>query len=65
MDPDNISLDNLTKSFEYFKCASEIDNCEDLDRLKTIAKCYCKLYYKQQETLSLIGVPNGEQNNNI
>ena len=60
MDPDKIVLKNLEKSFEYFKIASEIDNIEDKNELRSIAKIYCKVYYKQQETLSFIGVPNGE-----
>jgi hypothetical protein len=60
MNPDKISLENLTKSFEYFKIATEIDNICDLESLRNIAKSYCKLYYKQQETLAFIGVPNGD-----
>ena len=60
MDPDQISLESLSKNFEYFKLSSEIDNCEDIEKLRTIAKCFCKLYYKQRETLSEIGVPYGE-----
>jgi hypothetical protein len=59
MDPNNITLNNLTKSFEYTKLAGEIDSCEDVERIKNIAKCFCKLYYKQQETMSAIGIPNG------
>jgi len=60
MDPDKIELSNLTKSFEYFKMASEIDNVDDIDSLRNIAKSYCKLYFKQQETLSFMGVKNGD-----
>lgn len=52
MDPNNIDLENLSKSFEYFKMASEIDAIDDLDALKTIAKSYCKLYLKQQEVIT-------------
>ena len=55
MDPDKIELSNLSKSFEYIKVATEIDDCDDRDEL--IAKSFCKLYYKQQETLSMIGIP--------
>ena len=57
MDPDKIELNNLAKSFEYIKIASEIDECDDRDVLRNIAKSFCKLYYKQQETLSVIGIP--------
>lgn len=52
MNPDSIELENLSKSFEYFKVASEIDNISDLDDAKNIAKCYYKLYLKQQEVVS-------------
>lgn len=51
MDPDKITLENLSKSFEYFKFSSEIDNMDDIDDIKTIAKSYFKLYLKQQEVL--------------
>lgn len=52
MDPDKIDLENLSKSFEYFKIASEIDNIDCFDTLKNIAKSYAKLYLKQQEVIS-------------
>ena len=52
MNPDNIELENLSKSFEYFKVASEIDSLEDIDDAKMVAKCYYKLYLKQQEVVS-------------
>jgi hypothetical protein len=52
MNPDNIELENLSKSFEYFKVSSEIDKLSDLDALKNVAKCYYKLYLKQQEVVS-------------
>jgi hypothetical protein len=51
MDPNEITLENLSKSFEYFKFASEIDNIDDIENLKNIAKSYFKLYLKQQEVL--------------
>ena len=40
MDPDDITLDKLSKSFEYTKLAREIDSCDDRDTLKDIAKSY-------------------------
>ena len=52
MNPDSIELDNLSKSFEYFKVASEIDNLSNIEDAKNIAKCYYKLYLKQQEVVS-------------
>ena len=56
MDPESIELNNLSKSFEYAKLASEIDSCDDRDTLRNIAKSFVKLYYKQQETLSVINI---------
>ena len=58
INPDKIELENLSKSFEYFKCASEIDSIDDIDNLRNIAKSYFKLYLKQQEVLS--GLPSLE-----
>jgi hypothetical protein len=56
MDPNKIELENLSKSFEYFKIASEIDSIEDIEQIKTIAKCYYKLYLKQQEVVLSLGI---------
>jgi hypothetical protein len=52
MNPDSIELENLSKSFEYFKVSSEIDSISDIEDAKNIAKCYYKLYLKQQEVVS-------------
>ncbi len=52
MNPDKIELENLSKSFEYFKVAAEIDSIDNLDDVKNIAKCYFKLYLKQQEVVA-------------
>jgi len=57
MDPDKIELENLTKSFEYFKIASEIDNIDSIQDLRNLAKSYAKLYFKQQEVMTSIGLP--------
>mgnify|MGYP001212259346 FL=1 len=59
MDPETIELKNLSKMFAYTQLASEIDNCDDKETLRNIAKSFCKLYYKQQETMQVIGIPNG------
>ena len=56
MDPDKIQLENLSKSFEYYKVCSEIDNINDIDDLRNVAKSYFKLYLKQQEVISQLGV---------
>jgi hypothetical protein len=51
MNPDDISLKNLSKSFEYTKACMEIDSIENIEDLKTISKAYMKLYLKQQEVI--------------
>jgi hypothetical protein len=51
MDPDEIQLEDLSKSFEYMKACIEIDAVEDIDQIKIVAKAYMKLYLKQQEVL--------------
>ena len=56
MNPNEIDLTNLTKRLEYTKLASKIDQCEDIVELRNLAKSFCKLYFKQQETMSIIGL---------
>ncbi len=56
MDPKSIELTNLTKIFEYEKMSRDLDECADVETLRNICKCYVKLYFKQQETLSCIGL---------
>tara|TARA_A100001201_G_scaffold27273_2_gene29988 strand:+ start:2518 stop:2700 length:183 start_codon:yes stop_codon:yes gene_type:complete len=60
MDPDQIEIKNLSKSFAYTQVAAEIDSCDDREALRNIAKSFCKLYYKQQETMQIIGIPDGK-----
>jgi hypothetical protein len=55
MNPDEIKLENLNKSFEYIKIAKEIDNVSQVDNLRNVAKCYAKLYLKTQEIKKSIG----------
>ena len=58
MDPTSITLTTPSKSFAYEQQAREIEKCSDVDELRNICKCYAKLYYKQQETLKALGLPN-------
>ena len=44
------------KNFEYEKISREIDTVEDVKLLRDMVKCYLKLYLKQQETISVIGL---------
>lgn len=51
MNPDNITLENLSKNFEYVKFSMEIDSIDNIEDLKNICKSYMKLYLKQQEVI--------------
>ncbi len=51
MNPDKVILEDLSKNFEYFKISLEIDSISDIEQAKNIAKCYFKLYLKQQEVI--------------
>lgn len=50
MNPDDIELSSMAKSFEYEKLAREIETVNDMEFLKGMLKSYIKLYLKQQET---------------
>jgi hypothetical protein len=52
MDPSKINLSNVTKLFEYEKISREIEQCDDVETLKNIAKSYAKLYFAHQEAIS-------------
>ena len=58
LDPSSITLATPSKSFAYEKMSRDIDECDDIVVLKGALRCYVKLYFKQQETISLIGAPN-------
>lgn len=51
MDPNDIILEDLSKSFEYQKVCIEIDSIEEIESIRNIAKAYMKLYLKQQEVV--------------
>ena len=52
MDPTSIQLDNTAKMFEYEKLSREIEECNDIDTLKNMLRCYIKLHMKHQEVSS-------------
>jgi hypothetical protein len=56
MNPDDIELENLSKIFEYERISRELDTCDNIELLKNIAKCYVKLYFKQQETVANMAI---------
>jgi len=52
MNPDDITLEKPSKSFEYEKISRDIEKINDIEVVKDMARCWCKLYLKQQETLA-------------
>lgn len=52
MNPEDISLDNINKLFEYEKISRDIDSIDDINMIRNFAKSYVKLYLKQQEVIS-------------
>tara|TARA_B110000503_G_scaffold55153_1_gene88506 strand:+ start:34 stop:204 length:171 start_codon:yes stop_codon:yes gene_type:complete len=50
MDPDDITLESVSKLFEYEKHSRFIDQLNE-EELRNFARLYCKLYLKQQETI--------------
>jgi len=57
MNPDTITLSTPSRSFAYEKMSRDIELCDDIGEIKDMLRCYVKLYLKQQETLTSIGVP--------
>lgn len=55
MKPEEITLNSTHKLFEYEKHCRIIDNL-GIEDLKNVSKLYFKLYLKQQETISLMGI---------
>ena len=60
MNPDDIQLTSIAKSFEYEKLAQEVDTIDDIKVVKEMLKSYIKLYLKQKETFSSIAMMNPE-----
>jgi len=58
MDPNSITLNTPSKSFAYEKMSRDIEECRDVKILQNALRCYVKLYFKQQETMSIIGLPD-------
>ena len=56
MDPNQIDLESISKLFEYEKYSRQIDEINDLEQLRDFAKCYIKLYLKQQEVVLKLGI---------
>ena len=65
LDPSSISLTTPSKAFAYEQISREVDECSDIVTLKEALRCYVKLYFKQQETMSIIGIPPSISDENI
>lgn len=55
MNPNEIELESIDKMFEFEKHSRLIDELSH-DQLKEFSKLYCKLYLKQQEVISSLGL---------
>ncbi len=55
MNPNEIELESIDKMFEFEKHSRLIDELSH-DELKEFSKLYCKLYLKQQEVISSLGL---------
>ncbi len=55
MEPDDVQLETINKMFEFEKHSRIIDEL-NIDELRKFSKLYCKLYLKQQEVISSLGV---------
>ena len=45
----------MAKMFEFEKQARQIDECNDINELKSMLKSSMKLFLKQQEVVSKLG----------
>ena len=60
-DPNEVVLQSTAKLFEYEKLSRQIEECNDIDVLKDMTRCWIKLFMKQQETVRNIGLTPMEQ----
>ena len=49
MDPSDIELESTSRLFEYEKLSREVENCDNMDELKKMCRCFIKLHLKHQE----------------
>jgi len=55
LNPEEISLETMSKSFEYEKQSRLIDECSDVTELRQMLKTSLKLFLKQQEIVAKLG----------
>lgn len=58
MNHEELSLQDVSKLFEFEKISRELDTCTNIDLMRNLCKCYIKLYMKQQETISYLRIDN-------
>jgi len=56
INPEEISLESMNKLFEYEKQSRMVDDCNDINELKAMLKVSLKLFIKQQEVVSKLGL---------
>ena len=49
MNPSDIVLESTSRLFEYEKLSREVENCDNMDELKKMCRCFIKLHLKHQE----------------
>ena len=49
MNPSDIVLESTSRLFEYEKLSREVENCDSMDELKQMCRCFIKLHLKHQE----------------
>jgi hypothetical protein len=52
MKPSDVELESTSKLFEYEKLSREIEECNDIEALKNMLRCYIKLHMKEQEVIT-------------
>jgi|TARA_B100000073_G_scaffold136067_1_gene111656 hypothetical protein len=57
MKPEDINLTTTSRQFTYETISRQLDGCNDIEELREICRAWVKLYMKQQETVSAIGLP--------
>ena len=62
MNPEDIKLSSTSKMFTYEQYSRDIEKITDVKELQDIARCFYKLYLKQQETVAVLGFSTNDEN---
>ena len=60
MNHDDLKLSSMSKQFEFEKISREIESCSSIDQLRTISKCYAKLYFALEEMMQNLNILSDE-----